>query len=194
MRESYARTLKVHPDNIPIRYGIIAGASAGFCQVVATNPMEVVKIQLQIAKSGGKRQTGFDVVKRLGFRGLYRGTPATLMRDVPFSVVFFPLFAFNKTLVADKDGNLGFSSVLGAGLIAGAIAGAAVTPMDVIKTRLQASNEFNSIRQTFYHIYKHEGPRAFFSGTLQRCMIVAPLFGITLLVYEVQRKYFQSQS
>jgi hypothetical protein len=31
------------PDRIPIYKGMIAGASAGFCQVIATNPMEIVR-------------------------------------------------------------------------------------------------------------------------------------------------------
>jgi len=58
--------------------GMVAGATAGFCQVVATNPMEIVKIRMQL---GGSLSTIF---KDLGLRGMYKGTAATLCRDVPF--------------------------------------------------------------------------------------------------------------
>ena len=37
-----------------------------------------------------------QVVKHLGLGGLYRGYFITLMRDVPFSMIFFPLYAFLK--------------------------------------------------------------------------------------------------
>lgn len=73
------------PDTLAPHLGMIAGfvftnnsATAGFCQVVATNPMEIVKIRMQL----GNNLT--QILSDLGFRGLYKGTAATLCRDVPF--------------------------------------------------------------------------------------------------------------
>lgn len=34
-----------------------------------------------------------DLLKTKGIFGLYKGTAATMLRDVSFSVVYFPLFA-----------------------------------------------------------------------------------------------------
>lgn len=34
-----------------------------------------------------------------------------------------------------------------------------------------------------------EGYGAFFKGSLQRCMLVAPLFGISLTFYEMQQRF-----
>jgi len=75
--------------------GVLAGALAGLCQVVVTNPMEIVKIQLQTAsqRTSSENVNMVSVVRRLGLHGLYRGTPITLARDVPFSILFFPLQA-----------------------------------------------------------------------------------------------------
>ncbi len=55
--------------------------------MVATNPMEMVKINTQMAgqyalKTGTKPKTSMEIVKELGVRGLYRGTAATLLRYV----------------------------------------------------------------------------------------------------------------
>ena len=43
------------------------------CQVMFTNPLEIVKIRLQVAgEMGGVRASAVHVVKELGFRGLYK--------------------------------------------------------------------------------------------------------------------------
>ena len=36
-----------------------------------------------------------DMVKELGIRGMYTGTVATGMRDVPFSIVYFSLYGMS---------------------------------------------------------------------------------------------------
>lgn len=43
----------------------------------------------------------FTVLKELGFMGLYRGARACLLRDVPFSAIYFPTYAHMKTVTAD---------------------------------------------------------------------------------------------
>ena len=58
--------------------------------------------------------------------------------------------------------------------------------MDVVKTRLQVKpTEGQYVYKGWWdcagRIRAEEGPRAFFKGSIQRCLIVAPLFGITLL-------------
>ena len=40
------------PAKLPLHLEIVAGGSAGFCQVIATNPMEIVKIQMQMDSMG----------------------------------------------------------------------------------------------------------------------------------------------
>lgn len=82
---------------IALPWEIIAGASAGACQVVFTNPLEIVKIRLQvqgeIAKSQGvERRGAMWIVRNLGLVGLYKGASACLLRDVPFSAIYFPTY------------------------------------------------------------------------------------------------------
>ena len=88
---------------------MLSGALAGFVQVAATNPMEIVKLRMQLqgeaaaaAAAGGGgaaaaaaavRKSAAGIVAELGVRGLYKGVAACWLRDVPFSVAFFPLFA-----------------------------------------------------------------------------------------------------
>ena len=138
-RAYFGVKLNVAPEVIPAFYGMMAGAVAGFCQVIATNPMEIVKIQMQLASRelttfpGAKSLV--SVVKRLGFTGLYRGTLATLSRDVPFSILFFQSFASLKQALIltlpNHDGPHLLPS-LTAGMLAGGISAFAATPMDGI--------------------------------------------------------------
>lgn len=71
---------------------IVAGGCAGASQVVFTNPLEIVKIRLQVAGelSHGSSINVFSVLKELGFMGLYKGARACFLRDVPFSAIYFP--------------------------------------------------------------------------------------------------------
>ena len=94
-------------EPLPLVREMIAGGSAGACQIVVTTPMELLKIQMQdagrvaaAAKSSGqpmKKASALsltrDLLKKRGILGLYQGTGATALRDITFSVIYFPLFA-----------------------------------------------------------------------------------------------------
>jgi hypothetical protein len=132
----------------------------------------MVKIQCQIS---GDR--AISVVQSLGLKGLYRYTTATLMRDVPFSLIFFPSVAlFREVLDPIMQNKLAvtFSS----GILAGAIAAFAVTPMDVVKTRLQAAKSpgdpsYTGIVDCYTKLLKSGGPRQLFRGATARVLIVS---------------------
>lgn len=80
---------------------------AGMCQVVFTNPMEIVKIRMQVAgQSGGQKEGIVNIVRELGLMGLYKGVKACLLRDIPFSMIYFPAYAHFKKHFADENGNL----------------------------------------------------------------------------------------
>merc|ERR1711974_160424 len=112
-----------------------------------------------------------------GIFGLYKGTSATMLRDVSFSVVYFPLFA-NLNALGPKRHPGSSESVFWwsfiSGCSAGSISALFVNPADVVKTRLQLINEgatdqsYNGIIDAFAKILKQEGITAFFKGGLCR--------------------------
>ncbi len=164
-----------------------SGAGAGFFQVAATNPMEIVKLRMQLAGETGARATIGETVGALGVRGLYKGTAATWLRDVPFSVIFFPLFA-NLKIAFDGDNSL--LGLFASGAVAGSCAAGAVTPCDVIKTRLQiVGSPYTGIGHAFSTILREEGPWAFKKGLEPRMVVQAPLFGITLIAYDLLKRW-----
>ncbi|KAG9509229.1 Calcium-binding mitochondrial carrier protein Aralar1 [Fragariocoptes setiger] len=176
---------------------IVAGGCAGASQVMFTNPLEIVKIRLQIAGeiATGPKTRALDVMRDLGLRGLYKGSKACFLRDIPFSAIYFPTYAHCKLKLSDENGHNGPGSLLLSAIIAGVPAAYLVTPADVIKTRLQVqarqgqstySGVFDAIRK----ISREEGFAAFWKGGPARVLRSAPQFGFTLLTYEVLQRLF----
>ena len=91
MRTRLAREAGVRESELPWYLGMVAGGAAGTCQILATTPMEMAKIQLQMMSTPENKLT---FLRRLGLIGLYRGFGATFMRDVPFSFIFFPIYTW----------------------------------------------------------------------------------------------------
>ncbi|XP_050504579.1 calcium-binding mitochondrial carrier protein Aralar1 isoform X3 [Diabrotica virgifera virgifera] len=182
--------------NLPIWSEILAGCCAGGSQVVFTNPLEIVKIRLQVAGeiAGGAKVRAWTVVKDLGFLGLYKGARACFLRDIPFSGIYFPVYAHTKAKFADENGYNSPLTLLSAGMIAGMPAAALVTPADVIKTRLQVvarsgQTTYNGLLDAARKIYKEEGFSALWKGTTARVMRSSPQFGVTLVTYELLQRY-----
>lgn len=199
----------VSSSHLSLGREMLAGGGAGLCQIIVTTPMELLKIQGQDAgrtadksKSSqrGALRIAMDLIRKNGFAGLYKGISATMLRDVSFSVVYFPLFAHlsslgscvvNSTATAtpsDKDNSVFWVNFI-SGCIAAGTAAIAVNPADVVKTRLQliktGANEecYKGMRHAFIEIYRKEGTRAFLKGAGCRVMYIAPLFGIAQTVY-----------
>ncbi|KAL7061654.1 hypothetical protein AAHC03_0727 [Spirometra sp. Aus1] len=176
---------------------IISGGCAGGCQVLFTNPLEIVKIQLQVAGevSNVLRPSAIQIVSRLGLFGLYRGSSACFLRDIPFSAIYFPAYAHLKQLFADAQGHTGPPGLLFAATLAGAPAAAFATPADVVKTRLQVfprpgQTTYTGIRHAIVTIWSEEGGRAFWKGATARVLRSSPQFGVTLLTYEMLLRLF----
>ncbi|XP_017101159.2 calcium-binding mitochondrial carrier protein Aralar1 isoform X1 [Drosophila bipectinata] len=183
--------------NIATWAEVLAGGCAGASQVVFTNPLEIVKIRLQVAGeiASGSKIRAWSVVRELGLFGLYKGARACLLRDVPFSAIYFPTYAHTKAMMADKDGYNHPLTLLAAGAIAGVPAASLVTPADVIKTRLQVvarsgQTTYTGVWDATKKIMAEEGPRAFWKGTAARVFRSSPQFGVTLVTYELLQRLF----
>ncbi|KAI9598333.1 mitochondrial carrier domain-containing protein [Syncephalis fuscata] len=181
---------------------ITAGCVAGGSQVVFTNPLEIVKIRLQIQGEVSKvtnvpKRSAVWIVRELGLLGLYKGASACLLRDIPFSGIYFTAYAhLKKDLFHEGRDNkrLSIWELLSAGAIAGMPAAYLTTPADVIKTRLQVEarqgqTQYTGIMDAARKISREEGFRAFFKGGPARVLRSSPQFGTTLMVYEILQNW-----
>jgi solute carrier family 25 aspartate/glutamate transporter 12/13 len=130
--DSVTGEAKIH---LPLE--VLSGGCAGACQVIVTNPLEITKIRLQIqgetarllavaGKEVAPPQSVVSIARELGMVGLYKGAAACLIRDVPFSAIYFPAYAWSKQFLLNRRAaqNHGIASPSASDLLlAGALAG-----------------------------------------------------------------------
>lgn len=51
---------------------------------------------LKMSPDAGPRRSAMWIVRHLGLLGLYKGASACLLRDIPFSGIYFPVYAHLK--------------------------------------------------------------------------------------------------
>uniref|UniRef100_A0AC35UGE8 Mitochondrial glutamate carrier 1-like n=1 Tax=Rhabditophanes sp. KR3021 TaxID=114890 RepID=A0AC35UGE8_9BILA len=174
---------------------MVAGGSAGALQCIVTSPMEFFKIQGQTGTKVSVPELALKIFKEKGIAGLYKGIVPTLCRDISFSVLYFPLFAILDDLAPRK--NNGSESVFWGSLLAGLSAGAfssfAVTPLDVVKTRMQMitpEKKYKHVPDALVKILNEEGPKALFKGGAMRSACVGILFGVAQTIYAISSHLF----
>ncbi|EQL01431.1 hypothetical protein G6O67_004735 [Ophiocordyceps sinensis] len=158
-------------------------------------PTEVVKQRAQAGLHGGSSAAALrDILARYSesagggglravWRELYRGWAITVFRELPFTAIQFPLWEAMKAWARNtrrrpasaradtkSDDDAHVSAVEGAlfGSVAGAVAAASTTPLDVLKTRVMLSRESVSVRDVFRRMARDEGLRPFFAGLAPR--------------------------
>ncbi|WYZ37618.1 hypothetical protein EsH8_II_001124 [Colletotrichum jinshuiense] len=158
-------------------------------------PTEVVKQRAQAGQHGGSSLLAFrSILAQYNtpaglagvWRELYRGWSITVLREVPFTIIQFPLWERLKRWGRErkqvKNGGAGtkqaevdVSAVESAlyGSVAGATAASITTPLDVLKTRVMLSQQKEKVGDVLRTIYKEHGIRPFFAGVGPRVMWIS---------------------
>ena len=162
--------------NEPVEHMI--AASAGEVAACAVRvPTEVVKQRAQAVQAPSSLaalRSILDLRRSVGFVGLwremYRGWNITLMREVPFTMIQFPLWEgmkeWRKTTRREPGISAGESGFFGS--VAGAVAAGVTTPLDVLKTRMMLARERQTFALLVSQLWTESGPRAFFAGIVPR--------------------------
>ena len=136
-------------------------------------PTEVVKQRAQASQHPSSLSALLHILRQRHGRGLigvwrelYRGWGITIMREVPFTVIQFPLWEALKEWRRRKQGTSAISALEGGlfGSVAGAVAAGVTTPLDVLKTRMMLAAEKQRMLPLLESILRESGPRAFFAG------------------------------
>lgn len=161
----------------------MAAASVGEVAACAVRvPTEVVKQRAQAKQHqsslaalrfilGQRRDIGVVGV----WREMYRGWGITVMREVPFTVIQFPLWEALKEWRRRRTGKDGITAVESGvfGSIAGAVAAGVTTPLDVLKTRLMLARDRERAGLMLVRILRESGPRAFLAGMGPRVLWIS---------------------
>jgi solute carrier family 25 (mitochondrial carnitine/acylcarnitine transporter), member 20/29 len=170
---SFGLGKKLFGDKSPLQL-FNAGCFSGVFSTVVMTPMELVKVQLQIQKDGVKKYNGaFDCGKKIyqemGLKGIYKGTMATLARDVPGSGVYFAAYEIVKRAfipVGGTSADLNSFHTLFAGGMAGLTGWIYMLPADTIKSRIQSAEpgQYSGMMDCVRQLIKNEGYGALYRG------------------------------
>ncbi|XP_060095479.1 mitochondrial S-adenosylmethionine carrier protein isoform X1 [Heteronotia binoei] len=172
----------LHTDASPYLASATHMLAASFGEVVACLirvPSEVVKQRAQVSPTSSTLRILSNTVCEEGVLGLYRGYKSTVLREIPFSVVQFPLWESLKDLWSWKQGHVvdsWQSAVCGA--FAGGFAAAVTTPLDVAKTRIMLAkagsrNATGNVLPALYGVWKTQGIPGLFAGVVPRMSAIS---------------------
>ncbi|RCI14850.1 hypothetical protein L249_6513 [Ophiocordyceps polyrhachis-furcata BCC 54312] len=162
----------------------MAGDSNKKPPTAATNLIDTIKVRMQLSRRArmpgapkrGFIRTGLSIVQKETPLGLYKGLGAVLTGIVPKMAIRFTSFEAYKQVLADKQtGKVSGTAVFVAGLAAGVTeAVAVVTPMEVVKIRLQAQHhsmadpldipKYRNAAHALYTVVREEGVGALYRG------------------------------
>ncbi|CAL0333413.1 unnamed protein product [Lupinus luteus] len=153
-------------------------------------PSEVLKQRLQAGLYENVGEALVGTWRHDGLKGFFRGTGATLCREVPFYVAGMGLYDESKKAVSKLlRRELEPWEMVVVGAITGGLASVTTTPFDVVKTRMMTSQgQSVSMSMVAFSILRQEGPLGLFKGAVPRFFWIAPLGAMNFAGYELARK------
>jgi solute carrier family 25 oxoglutarate transporter 11 len=161
----------------------INGGLAGMTATTVIQPVDMVKVRLQLAGEGVKtspKPTPISVFRDIVASGkvmdLYTGLSAGLLRQAVYTTArlgFFDTFMKTLTASAEAKGNkVGFTERAGAGLAAGGLAAMVGNPADLALIRMQSDGlkpvgqraNYTSVIDALVRISKNEGVTRLWAG------------------------------
>ncbi|KAF2624599.1 mitochondrial dicarboxylate transporter [Macroventuria anomochaeta] len=161
----------------------INGGLAGMTATTVIQPVDMVKVRLQLAGEGvktGPKPTPIGVLKDIVAAGkvmdLYTGLSAGILRQAVYTTARLGFFdTFMKTLSARAKENgttVGFKERAGAGLTAGGLAAVVGNPADLALIRMQSDGmkpaaqraNYTSVVDALMRISKNEGVLRLWAG------------------------------
>lgn len=181
------------PHVLPVTHMLAASLGEVVACLIRV-PTEVVKQRTQASPASTTYHMFLSTLREEGFRGLYRGYRSTVLREIPFSLVQFPLWEYLKTLWSRRQGHTLYSwqsAVCGAA--AGAVAAFVTTPLDVAKTRIMlakagTTTASGNIPLVLYDVWKSRGLTGLFAGSVPRVTFISVGGFIFLGAYEKVRR------
>lgn len=160
------------------------------------NPFDVVKQRMQVHGSvyANIGDCAKDVFRKEGIRAFYISYPTTLAMTIPFTALQFTAYESMSKVLNPKKAYDPVTHCVAGGM-AGAVAAAATTPLDVIKTLLQTRGTSRDERirnstglmDAAKIIHSREGLGGFFKGLKPRIIATMPSTAICWTSYEMAK-------
>lgn len=150
-------------------------------------PTDVIKERAQVLnKSNSNFGIMSEIIRKDGFKGLYRGYSATLASFGPFSALYFMFVEQLKSsskLWLGTD-HLNFPHLVAICALSGGSAAFLTAPLDLIKVRLQVANTRVSVLSALRKVWVNDGLRGLFRGGSSRVWFAVPNTALTMAIME----------
>ncbi|NXO66111.1 S2540 protein, partial [Phainopepla nitens] len=191
-----------HDEHIPV----IAGSLSRLGSATVVSPLELIRTQMQYRRRAYK-QLYLCISTKVavdGWRSLWGGWSSTVLRDVPFSAMYWYNYErFKKMMCKEVGANeptffVSFTS----GAASGSIAAVITQPFDVVKTHRQTqlwesenlqNNLLRDSKSTWAvtrKIVARKGITGLFAGITPRLFKVSPACAIMISTYEYGKSFF----
>uniref|UniRef100_A0A8C6Q312 Solute carrier family 25 member 1a n=1 Tax=Nothobranchius furzeri TaxID=105023 RepID=A0A8C6Q312_NOTFU len=212
--EILSNPMRDHTGRLNNTRSLVCGLGAGVAEaVLIVCPMETLKVKLIHDQCSLRpRYRGFfhgvsEIVREQGLRGTYQGLTPTVLKQGSNQAIRFYVMTSLRNWYKGDDPRREMHPIVTA--MFGATAGAASvfgnTPLDVVKTRMQVrmmpifffrpytfffisqgldAHRYKNTLDCAFQILKHEGPQAFYKGTVPRLGRVCLDVAIVFVIYE----------
>ncbi|KAF9268042.1 mitochondrial carrier [Marasmius fiardii PR-910] len=186
------------PRNISGLSRFLSGGIGGITSQLSIYPIETLKTQMMSIT--GQKRTLMDAARHLwglgGMRAYYRGLTIGLLGVFPYSAIDMSTFEALKLTYLRSTGKEepGVLALLAFGSISGSVGATSVYPMNLVRTRLQASGspghpqKYTGPWDVAVKTFEKEGWKGFYRGLVPTLAKVVPSVSISYVVYEHSKR------
>ncbi|KAM6102583.1 mitochondrial glutathione transporter SLC25A40 isoform 3-T8 [Theristicus caerulescens] len=201
LSEALRSRLGKDDEHIPV----LAGSLSRFGSVTVVSPLELIRTRMQYRKLSYKQlyTCVSSKVATDGWFSLWRGWSSTVLRDVPFSAMYWYNYERFKKMMCKEVGaqEPTFFIAFTSGAASGSIAAVITLPFDVVKTHRQTElwesetlkipqRDCTSTWAVMRKIVAKNGITGLFAGAIPRLFKVAPACAIMISTYEYGKSFF----
>ncbi|SCV00017.1 LANO_0F04786g1_1 [Lachancea nothofagi CBS 11611] len=188
---------------------LVGGATCGFCSVLATYPLDLIRTRLSIQtanlarlKSSSAKPPGVwellvkTYVQEGGIAGLYRGFWPTSIGVVPYVALNFTVYEqLREFIPSSVDPTWASLYKLSIGAISGGVAQTITYPFDLLRRRFQVlamgqnalGYRYTGVLDALRTIGRTEGFKGYYKGLTANLFKVVPSTAVSWVVYEAIR-------
>jgi len=193
--------MDVFVSSNPVVKSFLAGSFSGTCSTILLQPLDLVKTRIQQAANLQMAETTVMatntaitkptiystmrvVIATENVAGLWKGMTPSITRTVPGVGLYFASLHWLKTSFGGNTEKPGPLHAICLGMTARCVAGCAMIPITVLKTRFE-SGKYNYTRMStaLLDIYRREGARGLCCGLVPTLVRDAPYSGLYLMFY-----------
>ncbi|KAJ7513988.1 hypothetical protein O6H91_23G021900 [Diphasiastrum complanatum] len=181
-------------DGLTFGQYMLAGSMAGIVEHVAMFPVDTLKTRVQMLSGPcgsvhSLSKAFYSVMKTEGPSGLYRGLGAMILGAGPSHAAYFAVYEVCKEKFGgNKPGHHPFAH-MAAGACATVASDAVLTPMDVVKQRLQLSKSpYRGVWDCVRRMLRDDGLRGFYVSYKTTVLMNVPFVGVHFATYEAAKK------